>query len=274
MLACFLVSCADFAARAPNPVSYQWPESLIYHIDHVPETPTGLGSAPRVADSRRLILVRRDALYLAWHDNVPGIRHPEGAELAEPAGAPPPDTMRYYLRLDRRGGLLEVQPDCDPAVPACAAALPSTLRLGLRRIVPRLPVWPAPRGGGWVDTLVWDDALRPGWRGTLVTRYGAARDTVIAGRAYWMVAWASAGQAVRQADPGGPAATPAAMVEEGGVSWVDKRRLLPVFAEWGAAVGSPAQPGAIGAAGGFRSRAYLAGTYFDSVLSRADEPRW
>jgi hypothetical protein len=158
-------------------------------------------------------------------------------------------------------------------VAECADALPSAIRLELRKILPRLPVWEVPRGGGWVDTLAWDDAPRPrGARGTVVTTYSAASDTTIAGRSYWVVGWRSVRQAVRRADPRGPAALSAETpVEETGAAFVDKVLLLPVYSTWAGTVTVPEQLHSLGATtAGFRGRAYLVGTPFDSAFARKE----
>ena len=58
-------------------------------------------------------------------------------------------------------------------------------------------------------------------------------------------------------------------VRETGVSFVDKRRLLPVYSTWAGAVTIAEQLRALGAtAEGFRGRAYLVGTRFDSVFAQ------
>ena len=43
--------------------------------------------------------------------------------------------------------ITRVQLACDPVLPGCAAALPWGVALELRRFIPRLPIWEAPRGG-------------------------------------------------------------------------------------------------------------------------------
>jgi len=265
-----LAACGNNAARAPNPTGYEWPDSFAYRIDYVSDVQGNGRTLLRLVESKRLNVFLRDQQYLARHDSVlKTSRIPGGVPSALPHS--PEDTLVYYLRLGRYGDVTDVQLGCDPAVPQCADALPSLIRLELRRIIPRLWAWGAPRGGWWVDTLSWDDAPRSrGARGTVVTTYTAARDTTIAGRGYWMVGWTSVRQAFRRADPRGPAGILAETpVREIGVSFVDKRRLLPVYSTWAGAVTAPEQLRALGAtAEGFRGRAYLVGTRFDSVFAQ------
>jgi len=265
-----LAACGNSAARAPNPTGYEWPDSFAYRIDYVSDVQGNGGTLLRLVESKRLKVLLRDQQYLAWHDSVLKTSHIPGGLLSALPHSPE-DTLVYYLRLDRYGEVTDVQLGCDPAVPQCADALPSLIRLEFRRILPRLSVWVAPRGGWWVDTLAWDDAPRPrGTRGTVVTTYTAARDTTIAGRVYWMVGWTSVREAFRPADPRGPAGILAETpVRESGVALVDKLSLLPVYSTWagaGVIAGLPRAPGAT--AEGFRGRAYLVGTHFDSVFAQ------
>ena len=269
-VAAALAACGNNTARAPNPTRYEWPDSFAYRIVYVSGVQGNGRTLLRFVESKRLNVLLRDQQYLAWHDSVLKTSHIPGGLLSALPHSPE-DTLVYYLRLGRYGEVADVQLGCDPAVPQCADALPSLIRLELRKILPRLSVWQAPRGGWWVDTLSWDDAPRPrGERGTVVTTYTAARDTTIAGRGYWMVGWTSVRQAFRRADPRGPAGMLAeTSVRETGVSFVDKRRLLPVYSTWAGAVTIAEQLRALGAtAEGFRGRAYLVGTRFDSVFAQ------
>lgn len=265
-----LAACGNDTAQAPNPTGYEWPDSFAYRIDIVSDAQGDRGTLLRYLDSRRLNLLLRDEQYVAWHDSVLKTSHVSGEAPAVMAYSPE-DTLSYYLRLSRYGAVADVQLGCDPAVPLCAQSLPSSIQLELQRVVPRLSVWGVPRGSGWVDTLAWDDGLRPGGaRGMVVTAYAPARDTMIAGRGYWVVGWTSVRQAFRRADPRGPAGILAETpVRETGVSFVDKRRLLPVYSTWAGAVAVPERLRALGAAvDGLRGRAYLVGTRFDSVFAQ------
>lgn len=265
-----LAACGNSTARAPNPTGYEWPDSFAYRIDYVSEAKGNARTLLRYVESKRLNVFLRDQQYLAWHDSVLKTSHMPGGPLGVLPHSPE-DTLVYYLRLGRHGEVTDVQLGCDPAVAQCADALPSAIRLELRKILPRLSVWEVPRGGGWVDTLAWDDAPRPrGARGTVVTTYSAASDTMIGGRSYWMVGWRSVRQAFRRADPRGPAALSAETpVEEAGFAFVDKLLLLPVYSAWAGAVAVPEQLHSLGATTAeFRGRAYLVGTHFDSAIAR------
>jgi DNA-binding transcriptional LysR family regulator len=135
----------------------------------------------------------------------------------------------------------------------------------MRRIIPRLPVWWPPKGHEWVDTLAFDDLPRGrGVRGSEITHYRTARDTVLAGRGYWVVTWSSVRRAVRDS-PGGT--IPSEPVEEQGAVYVGKERLIPECAVWS---GTPATPPDLRARGAtatwYRGRACLAGSAIDSLV--------
>jgi hypothetical protein len=226
----------------------------------------------RYEESSELRLaVRDDGTFLVWHDSV---RKAEALRGARPASAPlwPEDTLRYFVRLSRWGEFLTIEPDCDPAVPACHDAVPSALPQELRHVVPRLPVWWPPKGHEWEDTLAFDDLPRPrGWRGSVVTVYRAPRDTVAGGRAYWIVTWRSVRRSSHEADGGAMIAE--APVGESGVVYVDKGLLIPAYAEWRGSVPPRPELRAAGAARTvFRGRAVLMGSRFDS-LPFAEEAR-
>lgn len=224
-----VLGCGNRSAGAPNPTAYRWPDTFAYRVE--------LGSGA----SRTLRFQVHDAQFLVATDSLAG-------QLA-PAET---DTVSFFVSLGRRGELARLQLACDPTVPSCAAELPSRLATLLRRLIPRLPLWEAPRGGSWNDTLQLDDAARPGGlRGELITRYTGRGDTVVGGHGYWVLAWRSERVAGL---PG--AATGAVRLE--GMSLVDKDRLLPVFSSW-------SEPGAGDSLAGGRAR--LAGSAFDSLRS-------
>ncbi len=264
MMAVGLAGCGDRAAQAPNPIRYDWPERFAYRVDYVSEAQRDTRPLLRYTEQKLIRFVQRDDRYVIVQDSVlKTSREPEGLRLVPYALE---DTLAYYAKLGRQGEVTEVVPGCDPAVAACAAALRSLMPLELRRIIPRLPLWSPPRGATWDDTLSFDDAARPeGTRGTVVTRYDAARDTVIGGEAYWLVPWQSVRQAFRRPAPTEVlAAEPP--VNETGVTFVEKRRLLPVFSTWvGTALATPAMRRLGATATGYRGRAYLAGSPFDSL---------
>jgi hypothetical protein len=263
-----LVAACNQAERAPNPTAYNWPEQIAYRVDYVSEAQRDRLPILKYAESKTTRLVWRGGQYLGGQDSVLKTSQRPGEPLML-VPYTPEDTLAFYVKLGAHGELTDISLGCDPAVPACAEALPSSVALELRRIIPRLPVWEAPRGGGWVDTLEFDDASRPGGtRGTMVTSYAGRRDTVIGGQAYWVVGWRSVRLAFR---PGAGAAGLAAEtpVQEEGITLVDKRRQLPVLSMWAGAVAAPRQLQQLGAtASGFRGRAYLGGSAFDSSLVR------
>ncbi len=161
---------------------------------------------------------------------------------------------------------------CDPAEAVCGRALPSAVRLELRRLVPSLPALPVPRGSSWTDTLRFDDGARSGGaRGTVVTTYTAGRDTTIGDAAHWIIGWRSVRRAFRVGPEGGIAEEPP--VQEEGVTFVEKLRHLPVFAAWAGAAVAPPDLRALGAtATGYRGRAYLVPGVFDSAITRGGGP--
>jgi hypothetical protein len=223
-------------------------------------------------ESTRLrFAVRDDGSFTVWHDSVRKVQARRGVP---PSAQPlwPEDTLHYFVRLSRWGEFLAIEPGCDPALAACHEVPPSALPLELRHLIPRLPVWWPPRGHDWEDTLAFDDLPRPrGVLGTVTASYRAARDTVVGDGTYWIVTWHSVRRAVRAAQGGAIVADP--VVEEDGAVYVDKRLLIPAFAEWQGVV--PAAPGlrSLGATRTeIRGRAVLVGSGFDS-LSFAEEAR-
>ena len=160
-----------------------------------------------------------------------------------------------------------MRPACDAALEACRRALPGAVLLQVSRIVPRLPLWEAPRETPWVDTLSFDDAARPGGtRGTVVTQYRGARDTTVAGRAFWVVGWTATRQAFARAT-GTTMLAPEQPVTEEGATFVDKERALPAYSVWAGVATAPPGVRAGGATlAGFRGRAYLVGSVFDSLF--------
>ncbi len=258
-------ACGNQTARAPNPTAYDWPDSLTYKIELVSESQHETLMVARYEETKELRFAVRNDRYVVWNDSVSKEARLRG-EAPRPAQVWPEDTLRYFVRLSRLGEILESEPSCDPAVPECGAALPSALPLELRRIIPRLPVWWPPKGHQWVDTLWFDDLPRArGSRGTVITDYRAARDTQIGGRGYWVVTWTSVRRAFGRGPSGGGAEPP---VEEHGTVYVDKERLVPAYAGWLGALAAPPALRALGVTGtGFRGRAYLAGSVFDTLMA-------
>jgi len=267
-VACALGSaCGNNAARAPNPTSYRWPDEFAYRLDFVSDAQQRGRTVEHYAETRTTHFQIRDAQYFAASDSVIKTSQLPGGPLTAIAYEVE-DTLGLYVSIGRRGEITRLQLACDPALPACAAALPSGALLQLRRIIPRLPIWEAPRGSSWEDTLEFDDTSRPGgMRGAVLTRYTGRGDTVVAGRQYWVIAWRSARTATR---PGERAGEP---TREDGMSLVEKDRLIPAFSAWAAAVAAPAGLRMAGdTATGYRGRAYLAGSVFDSLYSREIAP--
>lgn len=265
VLAAALAGCGNQSARAPNPPRYVWPDSFEYRVQYAEETQSGAQVVSRLEETARLRFVVRNLAYVVWNDSVSKV-------TSEPGRAPaagrlnPEDTLRYIVDLGRMGEFSKVEPDCDPTVGACAAAFPSALPMELRRIIPRLPVWWAPRGYTWSDTLGFDDLPRPGAaRGTVLTVYRVMGDTVVVGRRYWVIGWHSARQAWRSA---GGALVRDPVTQEYGSVLVDKARLVPALAQWYGALPAPPQLRSLGVTGtGYRGRAWLAGSVFDSLLA-------
>jgi hypothetical protein len=262
-----LGACRGEVRREPTPTAYAWPDSFAFLVEYVSETRTDSFVVARYEEKKIVRFAVRDEQYLIWHDSVvkeklvPG--RPPAIEdyVAE-------DTLHYYVSLDRSGEVTHSEPGCDPAVSACRDALSSALPLELRRLIPHLPVWAAPRGSAWEDTIVFDDTPRPrGSRGSVVTSYRVSGDTIISGVPMWIVVW----RAVRRTFSGvggfvGIAAN--VPVEETGLVYIDKERQIPVFATWAGGVAAPPGMSAIGIRGtGFRGRAYLAGSIVERLLS-------
>ena len=257
-----LAACANQSARAPNPTGYDWPDAFAYRIEIVAETAPDAAGVIAHEETKLLHFAVRNDRYLAWNDGVANVRSDSGAGM-QPGRVDAADTLHWYVRLTRLGEFNDVEPDCDPSVATCHDVHPSTLPLELRRVVPRLPVWWPPKGHPWADTLRFDDLPRPsGTRGSLITTYRDRRDTVLDGRAYWVVDWTSETRAERRAG-GAMVADPAA--RESGEVLVDKQRLVPVLALWHGVPAPSRSPQAGGvAATAFRGRARLVGSALDS----------
>lgn len=240
---------------------------LDYKFDWVAELQRGGRPVQRLSMRKLLKFTARDDRYLLVYDSVLKTSEVPGSG---PRLAPymPEDTLSFYVSLGRHGELPRIELGCDPAVRECGEALPSVVQQELRRLIPRLPLWEAPRGSVWVDTLAFDDAARPrGTRGMVVTQYGPARDTVIGGRGYWMIGWHSVRTGFRRV-PGPSIIAPEQPVEEDGVTLVDKARLIPIFSTWAGALAAPPDLAAQGIEStGFRGRAYLTGSVFDSAFA-------
>lgn len=263
-----LGACKDRAVLAPSPTAYKWPARFTYKLDYVSDAQASGRLLLHYADSRNArFVIREDESYVVQHDSVLKTTNEPGGPLRLVTFVPE-DTLGWFVRLGSLGEFRDVQLGCDPAVEACRQALPSSLPLELRRIIPRLSEWPVPRGSGWVDTLTFDDAARPnGTRGIVVTRYHVDHDTTIGGSVYWMVVWKAIRRTYLPTAGGTIVEQPA--VQEDGVTFIDKRRELPIYSTWaGVAMASGSLRATGVTATGFRGRAYLAGSAFDSALSR------
>lgn len=265
-VAASLVGCRDEASLSPTPTAYLWPDSFAYKMEFVAESRGKSGLVSRYEERKELVLAVRDDRYLAWHDSVikESLTPPRNG-VVEPYV--PEDTVHFYVTLNRRGQVTRSEPGCDPALVSCQQVLPSVLPLELLRLVPRLPVWPLPKGAAWADTLVFDDTPRArGGRGSIVTTYRAVADTAVAGTVLWRVVWHSTRRTYGVA-PGLLGITVGMPVEEDGVVYIDKERQVPVFAAWAGAVAAPPALRAMGVTGtGFRGRAYLAGSIVERLL--------
>lgn len=262
-----LAGCGDGAARSPSPTVYTWPERISWRMETVSELQRNRQMVQRFEVHKILRLGVRDRQYILGYDSVLRLTIlPDGQGGVAPFM--PEDTLGFYLDLDDRGFITELSPGCDPALPACAEVLPSSVAMELRRVIPRIPLWEVPRGSTWTDTLTFDDARRTGGaRGTFVTTYGPVRDTTIGSVAYWMVPWRDERRAYR-IPALGQGIAPEQPVQESGLTLIDKARLLPVFSTWSGAVAAPAQLRAAGIdASGFHARAYLVNSPFDSAFA-------
>jgi hypothetical protein len=266
VLATLVSACGNKTARAPNPTAYDWPDSLTYRVQLTWELSHGAEVVGRYGRSKLLRFAVNNDRYLVWNDSLNRVGSArDTARLTRRLW--PEDTLHYYVRLSRLGEILESEPGCDPAIPECKAALPSALPLEIRRIIPRLPVWWPPKGHEWVDTLPFDDLPRArGSRGSVITHYRDARDTVLSGRGFWIVTWSSVRRSSHQTPLGTTIAD--APVEERGTVYVDKVRLLPACAGWsGASAAAPTAqaPGVTGEH--LRGRAYLSGSPCEPLVA-------
>jgi hypothetical protein len=264
--AAWTLGCGNNASRAPSPTAYRWPDRFGYRVDLVAQAQRDSQLLVRYEETRVTRFLVREDRYVVASDSVLKTVQQLGAAPV-PARYAPEDTLAYYVGIGRHGELSRVELGCDPAVPACAAALPSAPRLQLRRIIPRLSAWEAPRGSSWADTLEFDDVARPGGtRGSVITVYSASSDTVIGGAACWVVAWHSERRAYGPGTPSNPIA-PLPPVREDGVTFIEKGRMIPVFSTWaGVSVASPDLRAFGATASGYRGRAYLVGSALDSIF--------
>ena len=263
LVAALVAGCGNETARAPNPTAYDWPESMAYRVREVVQAMRDSLVAVRRESSRTLrFVLGYDGAYSVWQDSV-------RLTAVERGGAPtaerpmPEDTLRYFVRLSRRGEFLSEEPACDPAVSECGDAPRSVLLLRLRNIIPGLPVWWPPKGHPWEDTLRVDDSDRSrGQRGMRVIAYRSDRDTAAGGSGYWIVSWRSAWSS----SMGSPALGDGLGAGgDSGVVYVDKRRLIPALAVW-ASAWPPRGPGEGGATRTEVSgRAVLVGSVFDAA---------
>jgi hypothetical protein len=261
-----LAGCRDEARVAPSPTVYEWPDSFAFKMEYVAETRSDSALVLRYEERKEVRFMVRDDRYLVWHDSVAKESvGPRRRAAVEPYT--PEDTLHYYVALGRRGQVTHSEPGCDPALAACRDVLPSVLPLELLRLIPRLPVWSPPKGSEWEDTLVFDDTPRPrGGRGSVVTRYRLAGDTLVAGTPLWTVVWHSTRRTYGVA-PGLTGLTVDAPAEESGLVYIDKERELPVFATWAGGAAAPPALRALGVTGtAFRGRAYLAGSIVERLL--------
>jgi len=263
LLSAVITGCGDKAARAPNPTGYDWPDAFAYRMEYAARTEGGTEAVGRYQETKELKFAVRDDRFVVWHDSVRKVDTWRGAGRSN-EGPWPEDTLRYWVRLSRWGEFLAIEPGCDPAETACRDVPPSALPRELRHLIPRLPVWWPPKGYQWEDTLTFDDLPRPrGARGSVTTVYRAPRDTAVGGGSYWIVSWHSVWRAVRSAAGGAIVADPVG--EESGAVFVDKQRLIPAFAEWQGSVPPPELRSHSATWAGFRGRAVLVGSAFDSV---------
>jgi hypothetical protein len=260
----WMAGCGNRGAEAPSLKRYQWPDAFAYYVEYVAEAQRDARPVARIAEVRTLRFEVREGGFLLGQDSVVKTWQQPGSAL-DYLPYVPEDTLAFTVALDGWGLMGSVIPGCDPIVVACAEALPSAIRLQLRHVVPKLPLWEAPVGGSWTDTLAYDDAARPrGTRGALITTYTVRPDTVIGGQSYWTISWRSERTSFRR---GGLTAVALAEppVRTEGVTYLDQQRFMPVYSIWAGVALAPADLRAIGATAiGFRGRAYLVGSGFQA----------
>ncbi|HEY2806282.1 MAG TPA: hypothetical protein VGI92_10545 [Gemmatimonadales bacterium] len=268
-----MTGCGNQSARAPNPTAFEWPRQFAYRIDYVSEAQKDLKPLARFSSTRTLHLTLRDAQYVVESDSIIKTSQLVGHEPTV-GDYVPEDTLAFYARIGKHGEISGVSLACDPAVPACGEALPSTIMIEMRSVIPRLSEWEAPKGGTWIDTLPFDDASRSrGVRGTVITTYTGRGDTIIGGRNYWLISWSALRQAYRRDAGASPTLGAETPIQQTGITLVDKRALLPVLSTWAGAITAPPAMKAMGATGaGFRGRAYLTGSPFDSLYNGPVHP--
>ncbi len=202
-----LALLAACRAAPPSPPEYRWPESFSYRLEVTTAPGPGDTASSNQPDVRVLTIGRRDDLYRVRLD-----------------------TIEFRVELGSRAELARVERSCDPALAPCRAASPPLLRRELRRIMPRLSIWPVAPGGTWADTVELADALAPGDSGRVVTTYTPGPGDTIAGRRYWRIRWRAV-----HTTASGPVS------EEEGATLVDQRTRLPVYSLWtGRSAGSGA----------------------------------
>ncbi len=258
-------ACGNQTARAPNPTAYDWPDSFAFRVHEVAQTERDTQAVARYETWRVLRgVIGYDGAFAVSQDSVRIGSGLEG-EALHPVPPLPEDTLRYFVRLSRWGEFLSEEPACDPAVSECRDARPSSLLMELRRISPRLPVWWPPKGGPWEDTLPIDDSPRlRALRGVLVTEYRAPRDTVVGGRACWIVTWRATW---RSAHPEVVAGITYGVATESAVVYVDKQRQIPALAVWHGTYPPPPESLARGATRTeVRGSAVLVGSVFDAPV--------
>lgn len=250
--------------------AYRWPQTLGYRLDFVSQVQRNDSVLLHYAESKILRVLTRDGRLLAMHDSVLKSAQDSGGVRLIPFEIE--DTLGHFVELGPKGEISNIEMICDPALPVCANALPSILQLELRRAIPRLPQADATPGTSWVDTLTWDDATKPqGTRGSVVTEYTARSDSTIAGMAYQVIGWRASRRTYRRTDRAQIVTDPTVL--EIGITLIDRATGLPAISSWAGSATLPPDVRAAGAtASGFRGRAYLTGTYFDSLYARSLMP--
>jgi len=264
--AAFLLLLLGCKGAEPTGQTYQWPDQASYRLDFVSQVQRDQVPLLHYAESKTLRMMTRDGRLVVMHDSV--LKSAQDSSGVRLIPYEIEDTLAHYVVLGPKGQISGIEMICDPALPVCANALPSILQLELRRAIPRLPDGDPGTGASWVDTLNWDDAAKPlGTRGLVFTTYTAGRDTTIGDVAYQVIAWRANRQSFRRTQSAQIVTDPE--VVEIGVTYIDRRTGLPAFSSWAGSAVLPRDVRAAGAtSSGFRGRAYLAGTPFDSLYSR------
>lgn len=264
------VACSREEPEAQPLEGYAWPATASWRMDYVSQTSRQAVPLAHYAETKTLRLVTRETgEHVLIYDSI--LRTSQDPEGVRVVPLTLEDTLAISTRLGERGEIGALQAACDRALPECAGARTSTVLLDLRRISPRLGADWRLSGTAWEDTVEYSDATARGTRNSVITAYNTLGDTTIAGVKYVVLSWRALHRTFRSGRAGALVAE--SPVQETGMTFIDPLRGLPVYSAWAGAIAAPPALRAAGATGtGFRGRAYLSGTVFDSLYSREVMP--